>query len=485
MCLRTNMDKHPKSGVYRYRKTVPPELRPFLPPPFTGQHTLTKSLGTKDPKDATRLHIAVSAAMERVLDQARANHAAANAGTPAPVRKPSTAPWAKALEAIAQQADDYPLGALDIGELTGALVPTYTEISSPAWQPPPPSAEAHSIAAVFAAYRREVQPTDKSADEFKRSWQLFCNLVGLTMESPITAPTKALVREFKQAILDYPANAMTKELRAMTARQLVEHARAQGLKPIAKKTVAKHIAALSAVCKFAVVNDYRLDDPTVGMNIKIDASYKEDAKNEPYSAAELKRIFSSPMFEDKPWGHKQWLPVLALFTGARAEEICQLLVSDVCQEDGVWILSITPRDDNGNVVKYLKTATSKRKVPLHPRLIELGFVAFVNERRQAGEEQVFHELTPYRGKMSPNWSKWWGRFLRAKVRISDSRKVFHSFRHTFKDACRKAIPDEEIRDRLVGHANGSVGRDYGGGHGLVDLAKWVAKISYEVEIKRS
>ena len=47
-----------------------------------------------------------------------------------------------------------------------------------------------------------------------------------------------------------------------------------------------------------------------------------------------------------------------------------------------------------------------------------------------------------------------------EIGITDPRKVFHSWRHTFKTMCRGRI-EEEIHDALTGHSGGSIGRDYG------------------------
>jgi integrase len=64
------------------------------------------------------------------------------------------------------------------------------------------------------------------------------------------------------------------------------------------------------------------------------------------------------------------------------------------------------------------------------------------------------------------------------IGITDARKVFHSFRHTFKCACRRAGISEEVHDALTGHRNGSVGRSYGLGVPLTVLAEAMAKVGY-------
>ena len=44
---------------------------------------------------------------------------------------------------------------------------------------------------------------------------------------------------------------------------------------------------------------------------------------------------------------KRWSPVLCAFTGARVTEMAQLRREDVRQEDGRWVLRVTP--DVGSV----------------------------------------------------------------------------------------------------------------------------------------
>ena len=45
------------NGKYRVRIVVPPELRPYLPPPHTGKTNLTRALGTGNEREANRLAV--------------------------------------------------------------------------------------------------------------------------------------------------------------------------------------------------------------------------------------------------------------------------------------------------------------------------------------------------------------------------------------------------------------------------------------------
>jgi integrase len=96
--------------------------------------------------------------------------------------------------------------------------------------------------------------------------------------------------------------------------------------------------------------------------------------------------------------------------------------------------------------------------------VKLGFLKYVADRKQDGVDAwLFPLIAPEHGRAPiAAWSKWFGGYLRGHVGVLDTAKVFHSFRHGFKDALRKASPDEELRDALTGHKGPkSVGRDYG------------------------
>lgn len=100
--------------------------------------------------------------------------------------------------------------------------------------------------------------------------------------------------------------------------------------------------------------------------------------------------FRGLVLEDaKPY--RFWLMPLGLFTGARLNELCQLQASDIVQDShSIHLISI---NDN-QLLKSLKNEQSRREIPICSPLIEMGFLEFVEERRQAdgATAQLFAEL---------------------------------------------------------------------------------------------
>ena len=182
-----------------------------------------------------------------------------------------------------------------------------------------------------------------------------------------------------------------------------------------------------------------------------------------FSADDLNRLFRAEIHAagKRPKGGGReaafWLPLLALFTGARVEELAQLLVSDLRHAEGLgYYLHIS--DDAGHA--QLKNPASRRRIPLHAVLLDCGFLDYAAGLQRSG--LLFPELRPNpRGKLGGYFSSFFSGYLRRKVGIGDRRKVFHSFRHTFKDACRAVGLEEEVHDALTGHAAPRASRRYG------------------------
>jgi integrase len=202
-------------------------------------------------------------------------------------------------------------------------------------------------------------------------------------------------------------------------------------------------------------------------------------------------LFAAPVFtqHEYPVGGRGpaafWLPLLAMFNGARQSELAGLTVADVQHEPvtSTPLLYITVQASRG---KRLKTKSSRRVVPIHTQLVKLGFLKFVEEaRKRSGDKAfLFPLVAPDKGRSGVKaWSKWFGHYLR-KQGVEDTTRVYHSFRHGFKDALRRGEVNQELHDALTGHAqNSTVSGGYGAKEmlarfGVKVLKKAVAKVAY-------
>jgi integrase len=239
--------------------------------------------------------------------------------------------------------------------------------------------------------------------------------------------------------------------------------------------IKQKLSRLRTLMQWAFDNGYAASNPAAGVTIKDAQSAKN--KRLPFDLSSLTAIFSSPVFTqgDRPARLRgeagYWLPLLALFTGARLEELGQLRPKDVAertyadsegQQRSAWFIYI--REDAEDGLK-LKTAESARHIPVHGELVRLGFLLFVSAAKAANQQRLFPLLRPDKyGSLTAKWGENWSIYRRTVCGVSDRRMVFHSFRHTFKDYTRLAGIEEGIQRQLMGHSARDVADDYGSGH---------------------
>lgn len=224
---------------------------------------------------------------------------------------------------------------------------------------------------------------------------------------------------------------------------------------LSKKTMKKYIVFLKSLLLFArkekldVISDFSdaLDIPPIqdGDEINIE-SYTQD---------ELVKIFGSSLYPsryDRKYFAKFWIPLIGLYTGARLNEICQLYVDDIRKENGIFYFNITrDRPD-----QFTKNTQSIRKVPIHSKLIELGFLDFVKAVKKSKKDRIFYNLTfQKKNHYAGSTSTAYGRYL-DKIGITDRSKVFHSFRHNIETIlAHKKVPQSMI-NAMCGWKNKSI-----------------------------
>lgn len=318
--------------------------------------------------------------------------------------------------------------------------------------------------------------------------------IELNGDLPINAITRTTASTFATDLLKMPSGGTGR--RALTARQLIARAEEEGLATLGLLTVKNHLMALSAVLSHGVRLGMLSENAVTASGVtgelaKAANKAGRTATRKHYTRQELKQIFSSPVFHGA-WNPPRasfgqawyWIPLLLCYTGARREEIAQLKAGEVqCSEDGVWFLDLLSTPDEGGEVdvRTLKTAGSHRKVPLHPDLIDLGFLDYVDNLPKNGALFPLLEANPG-GYFGHNFGKRWSEYLKKVALLPDQVSPSHGFRHSFITLCREAGIPEELHDALTGHDNGAVSRKYGERALLPQLLEQVRKlpsIAYE------
>lgn len=307
------------------------------------------------------------------------------------------------------------------------------------------------------------------------------------------------INRYVEAMWKFPANYGSMKNLKDAKQALNSGLEAQSFENAQKKIRMVKTFLLWAYKKKKLSEDLACSLPTESGDKKRD---KSKDGYQPWTEPELKKIFERPNYPAD--GHTYWMPILALYTGGRCNEIAQLQVNDVFKtSDGIDVISImddpyTDVDDDeplgrpsavGVNIKSVKTAASRRWVPIHDKLKEAGFLDFVEHMRSQKEVRLFPNLTFYdKGGYGRTPSRNFAEITK-KLKIWVKRKkVFHSFRSTFNSRLMKLGIPLERREFVLGHSSDSINvQAYGK---LVEdrpyqlLLEDVNKVDFDVTLKK-
>jgi integrase len=305
---------------------------------------------------------------------------------------------------------------------------------------------------------------------------------------PLYRITRQDVRGFKQALSNLPVSA-TKRFPGLTVPEAIK---ANGLRSTPFPTLNprtindKYLSKLHSLFSWSVKNDLVPDNPATG--IKID-TVKDKGKppRVNFAPSDLTAIFTPERFDtSKPYSEEQWAMLLALFTGTRATELAQTKLDSIRHERGILVIAIE---------EETKNSASQRIVPVHSTLIELEFEKHVQALRDAGETHLFPDWygrgmaakkrAEDKGKVTINHHfpkfipKRFNVTILPNVGIHDSRKTWHSFRHTFKTGLARAGVPRSMQDDLCGHADHSAGAGYIHGAAVEAMKDAIEKLQFD------
>jgi integrase len=276
----------------------------------------------------------------------------------------------------------------------------------------------------------------------------------------------------------------------------IERAAKEGKPLLSPITQQQYLAALRDVFYLAAKKKLISINPAEGLKpIKRDA-IAADEKRRPFTLQQIANFFKSDFYAacakhspafayDKP-GWRFWLPLLCLFLGARPNEMAQLHASDFKRtKKGTWYLDIEAtadeEEDRPLPPKTLKTGASRRKIPLHPELIQIGFVHFVGLHSKAGTgPRLFPDLKPdkYGNVAAYALKRFRESYLPNAIKL-EPRQSFYSFRHSWRDALRRINAPSSTLRAVGGWTQGKVASDaYGDPYDPDVQFKIIRKISF-------
>jgi integrase len=195
-----------------------------------------------------------------------------------------------------------------------------------------------SFAALIAGWAAEKRPSEKTLYSWQRVFDRLASFVGHRDAARLSADD--LIRWKAELI-------------------------GAGLHP---KTVRDgRIAPVKAILQWGVDNRRLPANPAERIGVDVRVKVAETIRS--FTDEEARTILKAALQERHPV--RRWVPWLCAYTGARVSEVCQLRTEDVVQVEGIWCLKLAPEAGS------LKTHSSERAIPLHPAVIESGFLVFV------------------------------------------------------------------------------------------------------------
>ena len=323
----------------------------------------------------------------------------------------------------------------------------------------------------FIAWRQKARPrrlvksgraslTEQTLAQMRTTYRLFSNI----MNNPVlTAVDKKMAQQFKEALELLPSShgkthGKVSAGPARTYLQELKRKEQSQLNPIKDKTIKRHFSGLNQYFKWLQVEEYIAHNPFSGQQFNIDPGERRK-----WTKDELLTLFGSQEYQKATRDSaRHWIPLIALFSGMRLEEIARLrpqhdfFHADPVKRSGqpVLVMQIAATDE-----WKPKTPAAEREIPVHSWLIEHGLEKLVMRRLRELDDPVarrksiylFPELQPNgsNGTMTASFSREFSR-LKTKLKLP-TEVTFHSFRHLFRSQLGVLNIPDRIIDALLGH----------------------------------
>ena len=300
----------------------------------------------------------------------------------------------------------------------------------------------------FIKSRQDRGYSQKTIVDYINSNNLLLEAFG---DIPIDSLTHQHGRNYVELLKRLPSN-RKKKYPNQSIKQLIELKDAQLM---SQRTISKHLERVSALINWAIKQGYISQNVFRG---KLEPIRKVETVEKHFTDQELNLILgdalkSESLALNKP--ERYWVTMIASHSGARLNEICQLDVSDIQEHEGIWVMNLT--GDSGD--KSIKTHAGNRLVPLHPKLLKLGFLDYVEQTKSSNHQKLFPNLKKMRSTgYGTMISHWFAKYLK-KLGIKKKGKNFHSFRHTVVNKLITKKVYEPFIKELIGHSHGSITMD--------------------------
>ena len=269
------------------------------------------------------------------------------------------------------------------------------------------------------------------------------------------------LQTFVNRIQFLPANVTKRaDMQGKSTLEIIEENKTFALKPMSLKTVKDGYVANVRTMMRHGMQDHHYRDPFAGVKLTYPKTLIPSKPREGISLDVTNEIFrvgvASGLLDEA------MLPVLGKLTSRRLGLLTFLRGEDIRQKDGVWIAQtdgiVEINDDQTGEKAWrrvpIKTAESMTFYVLHNFLDEIGFIAWMCERKGFIFEAA-HE--------HPNPAKYMSKTMQNHMKRCGAKggEVFHSLRGDAIDEMRDADVEGRARRLQSGHELGDVHEKYG------------------------
>lgn len=320
------------------------------------------------------------------------------------------------------------------------------------------------LSAIIQAYLKEYKG-DKEARGYKDKCDCIDYLVEVFgKDFLITDIDYPQMRKVKDMLINTPTNRnKVPQTRGLPLVKQIEAQSEYGLDVLADRSVNKYLGYISALFKWAKQNKYISENPFDGVKVEVD---KKKAKRKHFSDDEVSQVLDalSSMDTSKGLGKaRYWSALIYVYTGARLNEIASLTPDDVIEgkETGIWYFNITDEEES----KKVKTEAGTRFVPVHSKLIELGFLRYVEHAREVIAKspktdgyptRLLYALTYKDGVWGRKIGRWFNDTFLPDLGLKEGKVSLHSLRHSFITSLSIAGVEASTIMALAGHEQGTV-----------------------------
>ncbi|MDP1730324.1 MAG: site-specific integrase [Devosia sp.] len=301
--------------------------------------------------------------------------------------------------------------------------------------------------------------TDKTIGEKEEHIALLLEILGSSTAARSVTRDDAL--RVRQALSRYPVN--RRKLPSTRDKTLAELLAMPGLRTLNWRTTNKYMHTYMGLFAWAEDNGRVEKSPFQKLALKPPKD-KGEARRAPFTVEQLRKIKRALAGNPALEPHRRWVTLLAMHSGARLNEVAQLDLTDIVQVDSIWCIDINVRQGPSGK-KRLKNNSSARVVPIHPDVIEAGFLKYVSHVTPNPTGRLFPELRYDASEgYGRNVNRWFNDFFLPRLELKTRQLTFHSLRHSVANLLRAAeVPEAHISAVLGHEQEAATTAGYGGG----------------------